>query len=338
MSWLAASLESSIPIGFALCVVALLGRSLVREARQRYAILYAALLLMPVLPIVYAVAFAQPQGGGFSLDEGWLLTAWLVGFGLALVRVLASVSGVRLSLSKTTPLDVAWIHQMVLSLSEKLSLSRLPSVRISAAAISPYTVGVIKPLIVFPAALLARLSAAEVEAILAHELAHIKRFDYLANMIQMVVESLLFFHPGVWLISHLVRHERELSCDDMALELIGDRRSYAFALAATSKLSAPIGAPAFAAGQLSGRIARVVGHPAPLRLRLPKLTLTSVVALLLMGVAVCVSVKPYVAPVHSGLAPAVSERKPMRLIIQQPLSTDGKGVGMRVKNPIVLIQ
>lgn len=93
-------------------------------------------------------------------------------------------------------------------------------------------VGHIRPVILMPIGVLAGLPAAQSEAILLHELAHIRRYDYLVNILQRWVECLLFYHPAVWWISRVIRAERENCCDDLAVAISGNAQEYAVALAA----------------------------------------------------------------------------------------------------------
>lgn len=95
----------------------------------------------------------------------------------------------------------------------------------------PMVIGYFKPVVLFPVGLSTGLSAAEIEAILAHEIAHIRRHDFLINILQSIVEVLLFFHPGVWIIGAAIREERENCCDDEAIRLSGDEVGLATALA-----------------------------------------------------------------------------------------------------------
>src|SRR5204863_2273719 len=95
----------------------------------------------------------------------------------------------------------------------------------------PTVVGWMRPVILLPIAAVAALTPAQVEAILAHELAHIRRHDYAVNVLQTVAETLLFYHPAVWWISKRVRTEREHCCDDVAVGVCGDAVGYAGALA-----------------------------------------------------------------------------------------------------------
>ena len=102
----------------------------------------------------------------------------------------------------------------------------------SAVVDAPILIGWLQPLIILPLAAMAHMTAAQVEALLAHELAHIRRRDYAINLLQTIAEALLFFHPAVWWISRRIRQEREHCCDDAAVEVAGEATAYAEALLA----------------------------------------------------------------------------------------------------------
>jgi beta-lactamase regulating signal transducer with metallopeptidase domain len=126
----------------------------------------------------------------------------------------------------------------------------------------PTVVGWLRPVILMPVGALAGLPAEQVEALLLHELAHIRRADYLVNLLQSAAEALLFYHPAVWWISGHIRAEREACCDDMAVAVTGDVLAYAQTLA---NLEASRTVPMRAAlaangGSLANRIARLLGH------------------------------------------------------------------------------
>jgi CubicO group peptidase (beta-lactamase class C family)/Zn-dependent protease with chaperone function len=122
----------------------------------------------------------------------------------------------------------------------------------------PTVIGVWKPIVLFPLSALTQLTPQQLETILIHELAHVRRHDYLMNLFQTVIESLLFFHPGVWWVSMIVRAERENCCDDVAVEL-GNVKEYASALLVLEN-ARPIPAPALGAngGNLVSRVRRLV--------------------------------------------------------------------------------
>ena len=126
-----------------------------------------------------------------------------------------------------------------------------------------------KPVVLLPASALAGLTPQQLEAILAHELAHIRRHDYLVNLLQTLVETLLFYHPAVWWLSRRIRIERENCCDDLAVSLCGDPCTYARALADLEALRGPARSLAMAAngGSLLQRVRRLLGAPTSRRTR-----------------------------------------------------------------------
>src|SRR5688572_9975621 len=123
----------------------------------------------------------------------------------------------------------------------------------------PAVIGVIRPVIVVPIGALTGLSAQHIEAILAHELAHIRRHDYLVNLLQAAVEALMFYHPAVWWMSKQIRLERENCCDDIAAAACGDRCVYASALAELEERRGPsLAMAASGDGDLLTRVRRLL--------------------------------------------------------------------------------
>jgi len=129
----------------------------------------------------------------------------------------------------------------------------------------PTVIGWLRPVILLPASALTGLSAEQLEALLAHELAHIRRYDYLVNLLQTTIETLFFYHPAVWWVSTQVRQEREHCCDDLAVAACGDVLTYARALTALEQLrgSEPQLAVAASGGSLLVRIQRLLRGRAP---------------------------------------------------------------------------
>jgi bla regulator protein blaR1 len=111
-----------------------------------------------------------------------------------------------------------------------LGLHRTVALRISTAINGPMTVGTLRALVLLPLSALTSLGPDELEVVLAHELAHVRRADFFWNIMQTIAETLFFFHPAVWWISARTRHERELCCDDIALEICPNPVTYASAL------------------------------------------------------------------------------------------------------------
>ena len=151
--------------------------------------------------------------------------------------------------------------------------------RVSARVASALVFGWLKPVIVLPAAALGRLTEAEIEALLAHELAHVVRCDFLVNLLQTVAECVLFYHPLVWWVSARMREERELCCDDFAVAVCRDEVLYSKALLRLEELRME---PALAAtgGRLALRIRRLLAGPEPSRIAVaPALALVLVFGL-----------------------------------------------------------
>jgi len=128
----------------------------------------------------------------------------------------------------------------------------------------PTVIGWLCPGIFLPTSSLTGLTPRQLEAILAHELAHIQRCDYLFNLLQTIVETSLFYHPAVWWISNRVRVEREHCCDDFAVQVCGDALTYARALTELEQLRnvPPQLAMAVSGGSLLHRIRRLINAPA----------------------------------------------------------------------------
>jgi len=112
----------------------------------------------------------------------------------------------------------------------QMGIPRFVDLRLSSRIAGPLTVGVIRPLILLPITALTSLSPEQLEVVLAHELAHIRRADYFWNILQTMIETLFFFHPAVWWISHRLREQREHCCDDIAVATCHDPAVYASAL------------------------------------------------------------------------------------------------------------
>lgn len=159
-----------------------------------------------------------------------VVTIWLMGI---LFFFLKFVSGIlysqRLRHHQTRDVSAYWNNRLQ-ALSRKLKVKPMVSLRESFIARIPLTIGHFKPLIIFPVGILSQIPPDQVEALIAHELAHILRRDYLINIFQNVMDIIYFFHPGIRWVSHQVRNERENCCDDIAVDSIGDSLNYARAL------------------------------------------------------------------------------------------------------------
>lgn len=153
------------------------------------------------------------------------------------------------------------------ALAKQLNLTITPRLLISLKVEVPMAIGWLKPVVLLPASMLSGLNNAQLEMLLLHELAHIRRHDYLVNFIQTLVEILLFFHPAVLWVSKQMRNEREYCSDDIAVQHCGDAIAYAHTLADTASLctkahnhTIPDMAMAASGGDLKLRVIRLVGH------------------------------------------------------------------------------
>ncbi len=198
--------------------------------------------------------------------ESWLpmlVFAWICGVLILSLRLVSGWLWVqRMKSHGTSPVEDGW-DVIAARLSRRLHIARTVRLLRSTLVEVPTVIGWLKPVILLPASALSGLNPHQLEAILAHELAHIRRHDYLVNLMQTVVETLLFYHPAVWWLSRRIRAERENCCDDLAVNLCGDPFTYAQALADLEGLRSPSRRFVMAAngGSLVQRVRRVLGAP-----------------------------------------------------------------------------
>jgi prepilin-type processing-associated H-X9-DG protein len=194
----------------------------------------------------------------------YAVLGWLVGvFGLSIWHLGGWAQLHRLKTRMVEDVSMS-LRNTLQQLSAKLGVKKVVQVVESAFVQVPTVVGWLRPVILLPASALTGLTSEQLEALLVHELAHIKRLDYLVNMLQTAVEILGFYHPAVWWISHTIRLERENCCDDMAVSICGDARQYAKALAEMERIRSGEVELSIAAsgGNLSRRISRLLGKEA----------------------------------------------------------------------------
>jgi TonB family protein len=253
-----------------------------RSANARYLVSCAALAVLLVLPVltmyllyqspapVSGVQLASPNSAAAPLPprnthwlvslEAWVVPVWCFGVLLFSIRLVWGSRQVSRLRHHGQPAGES-LHAAIARLGERMGLKRRVGVLIADLGDSPSVVGLVRPVILLPAATLLGLSPEQLEAVLAHELAHIRRYDYLINLLQMLAEALLFYHPAVWWISARIRRERELCCDDEAVRACGNSFCYARALTALERLR--VIRPRLALGSTDGplayRIKRLVG-------------------------------------------------------------------------------
>ena len=230
-----------------------------------------------------------------------IVAVWLAGVSLLLVRMGGGVWRVHRLHEAGLAAPVSRWQAAAARLAERLGLPDAVRVVESRLVGTPTVVGWMRPIVLLPVAALANLTPAQVEAILAHELAHIRRHDYLVNLLQSLGETVLFYHPAVWWVSGRLRAEREHCCDDVALVICGDRVGYASALTALEEWRGRDAAPVVAAtdGPLSGRVRRILERPPEPRPRLRARMVAWAVAL-----ALCTGIGATMWP-RSGMSDAM---------------------------------
>jgi beta-lactamase regulating signal transducer with metallopeptidase domain len=276
----------------------------VRAARTRYALAVTTLLLMIAVPVGTALRLrgARPLPGpvtaparrvvalpaptatgpaapatvppgpslatrvraGLEPALPWIVVAWLAGVVILSIRLASGwLVTRRLSSMGTRPVPQA-CRDALARLVVRLRITRPVRVLESAVVQVPAVIGWLRPVVLLPASALTGLTPLQLDALLAHELAHVRRYDYLVNLLQSAIETLLFYHPAVWWVSRRVRDEREHCCDDVAVAACGDAHCYATALLGMERLRTPV--PAFsmaaAGGSLVKRLRRLMA-PVP---------------------------------------------------------------------------
>lgn len=274
--------QGALLAGIAALVLALLPD---RQAPARHAVACAALMLMVVCPVLTALSAVDLLGNpprvivsaaidstvglaAVVVGREWIVRAaaamWIVGVVICLVHVRvewrrAAALG-ALDLSDPGAL----VQREADALRARLALPASVEILRSARAAVPMVLGWWRPVILLPEATADTLPNAQLRAVIAHELAHVRRRDYLANMVQIAAETLLFHHPAARWISNRIRAEREYCCDDVAVAVGGNALTYARALAALED-ARDEGRLVVAAssGTLLDRIQRIVGDPRP---------------------------------------------------------------------------
>lgn len=228
----------------------------------------ANLPTMPSAVVMEDVSAAPWNERLADVLQPWLSTIvvlWCAGVLLFSVRPISGWLNVRrLRTVGTSP--VAESVQVTLqSIAERLDVKRRVEILASTVVSSPIVVGCFRSVILLPASFIANVPTSQLEAILAHELAHVHRYDYLVNLLQTLIETLFFYHPAVWWLSHRIRIERENCCDDLVVATFANKGDYGRALLAVeefrntsaAKSSLALGANG---GSLLDRVRRLV-HP-----------------------------------------------------------------------------
>jgi hypothetical protein len=192
-----------------------------------------------------------PAGVGVDLVGGVMA--------LSLRSLGGWIAAERFARRCTCPPEGIWEERFA-ALAKRLRISKPVRLAVSALAQVPAVVGWARPIVLVPAGVFAGLTAEQIEALLAHELAHVCRNDYLVNLFQTIAETLLFYHPAVWWVNRQIRNERENCCDDIAVEICGNRLAYVRALTELEQMrdGTPRLAMASTGGSLLNRVQRLL--------------------------------------------------------------------------------
>ncbi|MFI5105604.1 MAG: M56 family metallopeptidase, partial [Terriglobales bacterium] len=284
--WQGAGLAALFAVASAVC----------RSASARYVLAVGALVLMLVSPVItFAWLHAQANPAVRTGAEGamtwaetstlnatalsgsrapvvagrqsepavgmlWLVEAWFLGVLLLSLRTAGGLFLIERMRGKEIRPVAAELYARCMALQRRMGLERVIRYCECHRLDAPAVLGWFRPVVLLPVRALTGLNEEQIEAVIAHELAHIRRFDCFVNLFQIATETLLFYHPAVWWVSQRVRAEREHCCDDEAIAICGDAVNYARALTLMEEWrTAPALMMAANRSPLGERVVRLLG-------------------------------------------------------------------------------
>lgn len=248
-----------------------------------------------------------------------IVMVWFIGMFLFTLKISGGIYFLhKMRKSGLVDLNDHW-EKTIAGLQAKLDFPRKVQVFESCKTVVPLAFGIIKPIILLPLGIMNGMSQTQIEAIIIHELAHLRRNDYLVNLIQCFAESIFFYHPAIWWISSIIRDERENCCDDMTVQITGNKVEYSKALYNLQLITNISNKPALALtgeNSLLRRIKRMNEKNNLLANYGVRLT-AFVIMLLLIGIATLVTSSPSsgnsVSEIRTNNASIVSFQKQMQL-------------------------
>jgi beta-lactamase regulating signal transducer with metallopeptidase domain len=288
------------------------------------------------------VATQQQAGAHVTIASllPWIDGLWLAGVFALSLRSLGGwwyLRRLRLAATVEAPASVIDAFQRI---SQALGLNRDIALRLSTAIDSPMTMGTLRAIVLLPLSAVTLLGPDELEVVLAHELAHVRRADFFWNILQTIAETLFFFHPAVWWLNARIRHERELCCDDLALKVCPNPIVYAHALVHLEeqrsrhlRLAMALDGHQSHATLLS-RIARILGEPMT---RIPShrfrpFSLAAAIAGLLVLLVPAPHVLAKFAPAQS--APAIVATSSASAAIASPVIAPEVAIHVAMPSPL----
>jgi len=283
--------------GTALAALAAGAMAIARRPSTKYLVGMGALLLMLLAPIVTFLQFTEqhariaefgkssplvtarwPIARGQAAASGttqplpartpdalpWLVEIWLMGVALFSLRSAGGFVLLERERRRQSAVVQDWVLEICYTLQDQLGIHSAVQYCESAFLQAPAVIGWFRPIVFLPATALTGLSEEQLRSVIAHELAHIRRYDAFVNVFQVCIETLLFYHPAVWWLNRRIRIEREHCCDEIAVSACGNPVEYARALTLMEEWrSAPALAMAANRGPLSDRIRHLLGLNAP---------------------------------------------------------------------------
>jgi beta-lactamase regulating signal transducer with metallopeptidase domain len=297
--WQGAGLAALFAVATAVC----------RSAPARYALAVGALVLMMVLPVITFTWLRTAMNPAFEtgaegastwagtstrnatalsgsrapvVESGtaqpmamlWLVEAWFLGVLLLSLRTAGGLFLIEKMRRKEIKPVGGELYERCMALQRRMGLDRLIQYCECHRLEAPVVLGWFRPVVLLPVRALTGLTKEQIAAVIAHELAHIRRLDCFVNLFQIAAETLLFYHPAVWWVSQQIRAERENCCDDEAIAICGDAVNYARALTLMEEWrTAPALMMAANRSPLAERVVRLLGWDgAAARIRVAGLT------------------------------------------------------------------
>lgn len=190
----------------------------------------------------------------------FITITWMIGILLTIFYRIYGFSKIRLLIRQAQEAEESYWVSKIKIMMRKIGLKREITLLQTPGIDTPAVIGFLKPVLLIPVTFFTGIESAYIEAIILHELAHIKRYDYLVNIIQLIVETVGFFHPAVWWISNRIRRERENCCDDFAVDILGDKLIYVKSLVQLEEIRQNTTLITAANGSnLSYRVSRLLG-------------------------------------------------------------------------------
>lgn len=343
-----------------------------KSAQWRYLLACSALILCAALPISYVIQHSDPatypqlSAGVNTVDaneptptahiaqskdtSSWsqltsttetflkqqmpiIVIIWAIGVLVLALRMAMGMLWVRQQIAHAEQHAQPMWQAKVNDFARRLGMQKELNFGVSYQLESPMTAGWWKPIVILPSSLLTGMPVELIEALLAHEVAHVKRMDYLVNLFQSAIEIALFYHPAVWWISKQIRIEREQIADDLAAGLLGEPRRLALALSELEQFQFSHPQPALSAhgGNLMSRIKRLVRPELPAKafswkLTLPLLGISSACAVLVAQATAMTPSTPAATPIAAPVAvstpaPDKAARKQLReAVTEMPMA------------------